>query len=412
MKTQFIGLLLLVTSLQCTFKIRNKQFSVEDLDSDEKMLAEIFEEFSRSFNKYYFHKNEAQERRKIFSENVKKVNKKHGADQNFELSVNKFSDLTWEEFEKIYLMKNNARKEIKKYKEKHQDSLINFSSLNSKNYFKTRSEEIVFDLKDDVSFSDESKDESNRSFIEWVKEKFGMKNNRILTKSSSRKKEEKMRIKKLKRKTDWTKYATAVQDENKCSSCYAFAAMAAYETLYSITYNKQFNLSEQEIIDCSNENQGCKGGNPFLVFDYINQNGISTEKQYPYVGEKGVCKNIKSSKKIKAKINYFFCDENIFDLLEAIGEGPVATVMHVNEKFKHYSSGVFDDISCDGELNHSILAVGYDLDAPVPYIKFKNAWADDWGSDGFFKLAIGPLTFDNKGTCLIANHDLNVAPYF
>jgi KDEL-tailed cysteine endopeptidase len=413
MKSQFAAFVLFVSCFECSFRIKEKQFAVADLESDEQKLNAIFEEFLRSYDKYYFHPNEAQDRKQIFQKNFKRLSKKRGTKQNFQLSLNKFSDLTWEEFESIYLMKNNARKEIKRYKEKNQDSLIKFNSLKSKNYFKFEKEEIVFDLKDDISFSDKSKKNMSNSFIEWIKEKFGSHNNRILTRSSkSRRKQERKRVRKLKRSVDWSQYATVVQEQKKCSSCYAFAAMAAYETLYSITHKKQLNFSEQEIIDCSPENQGCTGGNPFLVFDYINRNGISSESQYPYTGERGECQNIRSSKKLKAKIKYFFCDENIFDLLEALGEGPVATVMHVNENFKNYSSGIFDDPNCEGELNHSVLAISYDLDTPIPYIKFKNAWAEDWGDQGFFKLAIGPLTFKNKGICLIANHDLNVAPYF
>ena len=34
-------------------------------------------------------------------------------------------------------------------------------------------------------------------------------------------------------------------------------------------------FSEQEIIDCDEYNNGCVGGTPSYVFDYINENGIT-----------------------------------------------------------------------------------------------------------------------------------------
>lgn len=45
-------------------------------------------------------------------------------------------------------------------------------------------------------------------------------------------------------------------------------------------------LSEQEILDCSNENYACKGGQPSAVMDYVVDNYLSLEKDYPYISKK------------------------------------------------------------------------------------------------------------------------------
>lgn len=42
-------------------------------------------------------------------------------------------------------------------------------------------------------------------------------------------------------------------------------------------------VSEQEIIDCDTVNQECKGGQPSWVLDYVVENNLSQEKDYPYV---------------------------------------------------------------------------------------------------------------------------------
>jgi C1A family cysteine protease len=96
----------------------------------------------------------------------------------------------------------------------------------------------------------------------------------------------------------------------------------------------------------------------------------------------------------------------VIDLLRALQYGPVVVAHFVSEPFKFYSSGVFDGDGCDkGRLelvNHASVIVGYDLDAPIPYFKFQNSWADDWGENGFYRIKIGELTKQNTGVCLVA----------
>ena len=56
--------------------------------------------------------------------------------------------------------------------------------------------------------------------------------------------------------------------------------------MFSIKYDSEFiSLSTQEILDCDSVNKGCKGGQPSLVFDYVQKNGLSLEKDYEYVAK-------------------------------------------------------------------------------------------------------------------------------
>lgn len=85
---------------------------------------------------------------------------------------------------------------------------------------------------------------------------------------------------------DWRNKMTAVKDQGTCGSCWAFATVATIEAQYIIRQNRELNLSEQELLDCSSvgdySNHGCNGGSAPQALKYVLDHGITTESVYPY----------------------------------------------------------------------------------------------------------------------------------
>ena len=51
-----------------------------------------------------------------------------------------------------------------------------------------------------------------------------------------------------------------------------------------------------------------------------------------------------------------------------------------------YSDGVFSYSGCGTNLDHGVLAVGYET-SETPYYLFKNSWGASWGDSGYIKIA-------------------------
>lgn len=70
------------------------------------------------------------------------------------------------------------------------------------------------------------------------------------------------------------------------------------EGITKISTGKLISLSEQELVDCDTNgmDQGCEGGLMDDAFEFIIQNnGLTTEANYPYKGVDGTCNSQKEA---------------------------------------------------------------------------------------------------------------------
>lgn len=76
----------------------------------------------------------------------------------------------------------------------------------------------------------------------------------------------------------------------QCGSCWAFSTAAV---VYSVMAknDKQFIGSPQQLVDCDKTKyvHGCSGGWPEHALDYVKENGITTDEEYPYKAYDGTC---------------------------------------------------------------------------------------------------------------------------
>ncbi|ELP86618.1 cysteine proteinase 2 precursor, putative [Entamoeba invadens IP1] len=186
---------------------------------------------------------------------------------------------------------------------------------------------------------------------------------------------------------------TKIRDQNPCGGCYSFGALASLEgrLLFIKGDPKTLDLSEEQAIRCS-ENNGCNGGFGYKVYDYIKENGIVQEKDYPFTATDGECK-VDLSKKFATVSGYTKVAKRNNDALKsALVDGVVDVAIDASSvKFQLYKTGVYHDTKCSSainRLNHEISAVGYGNLNGEEYWIVRNSWGRSWGDKGYILMAI------------------------
>jgi len=192
----------------------------------------------------------------------------------------------------------------------------------------------------------------------------------------------------------WHPVLAPIRDQGKCGSCWAFAAMGAFEANQRLTNGLELDLSEQHILNCAQNSKGdagsCSGGRSDKVFDWMSTGGaVQNEVQLPYAGKDQICSGTQGS---YAAMAWSFVDPqtntpSVAAIKAAICKyGPVAASVRSTDAFHAYQSGVFDE-NAVGDTNHVIVLVGWDESRGAWLLR--NSWGNDWGEDGYMWIEYG-----------------------
>jgi len=283
----------------------------------------------------YSHKKTIESRERAFMANIKKIQAHNAKNLSWRMGVNQFSDLSGEEFNE--LMKFAQCRKI-----------MNMTQRGEK-------------PKDRLP---QMRNPKNMASVDW--------------RTSSNP------IQKV--------AVTAVKNQGQCGSCWSFSASGAVEGAWAVGGNTLVSLSEQELVSCDKQDSACDGGLMDFAFDFVKDNGLTSEANYPYVSGNGQvpeCNEEKRAQKVATIKSYTDVQHSSEDALEnALNIGPVAIAIEADQdSFQYYTSGVMTG-ECGSSLDHGVLAVGYghDKDSNLDYWIVKNSWGPSWGMDGYILL--------------------------
>lgn len=204
----------------------------------------------------------------------------------------------------------------------------------------------------------------------------------------------------LPEKFDWRRvnsknWVTSVKSQGSCGSCWAFAPVAAMESLELIVRNMPdppgsadlIDLSEQYLVSCSRKNSGCSGGYLYVTYKFLQKEGAPDEACFPYQAQDLPCEDrcpdwedrivkISSWSKIHQDVN---------SLKAAVYECPVPVGFIVYKDFFYYKKGVYKHVWGEYMGGHGGCIVGWDDENSC--FAVKNSWSTGWGESGFFNIA-------------------------
>ena len=192
----------------------------------------------------------------------------------------------------------------------------------------------------------------------------------------------------------WPNCVPKIYDQGSCGACYAMSVSTAFSMRYCIRneLSEIIYFSPQNLINCLS---GCKGEFPDVTWDYLNNNGISTEKCISYKGNSNRCniecdsKNDKFNKYYAGKTK--FLEDEIEIKKEILNNGPVTTMMYLYNDYYDYRSGVYTHNTKNNNVigYHSITIMGWGIENGVKYWLIQDSYGKSKGENGFIKIKIG-----------------------
>ncbi|RLN04251.1 cysteine proteinase EP-B 2-like [Panicum miliaceum] len=220
----------------------------------------------------------------------------------------------------------------------------------------------------------------------------------------------------LPQSVDWRRAGavTAVKNQGKCGSCWAFSTVVAVEGINAIRTGRLVSLSEQELVDCDTEENGCQGGLMENAFEFIKAHGgITTEAAYPYRARNGTCDSYRSrhGQVVVIDGNQAVPAGSEEALAKAVAHQPVSVAIDAGgQAFQFYSEGVFTG-ECGTDLDHGVAAVGYGVDDDgTPYWVVKNSWGPGWGEGGYIRMERGAGDGGLCGIAMEASFPIKTSP--
>ena len=245
-------------------------------------------------------------------------------------------------------------------------------------------------------------------------------------------------------KWDWREqgYVTPVKDQGTCGSCWAFAAVGAYEAAYAITNKDWIYASEQELLECTFADANCiSGGWHQQAFLYMQYLGLIGSDRYFYTGVKGPC--TANFQRDYFVLNWGYVGQannrtselipTDVALKKAIRQyGPIASGVDASIDWESYwkvdqsgqqnprwytdfRNGVYNGTKSEKRptnVNHEVLIVGWDdsLAQEGAWI-IKNSWGQYWGDGGYMKLPYGcnNIGFGSSWVAVLPNRGLSAS---
>merc|ERR1719329_1532218 len=224
----------------------------------------------------------------------------------------------------------------------------------------------------------------------------------------------------LPKSVDWSNangadYLEHVMEQGACGSCWAVSGMRMITARHKIAQKSPGAVpwSISFPLYCSEFNQGCDGGYGYLAAKWSQEVGLLPATCAPYtdMGKKctvnttcvGELRQSGAKRWRTTDSRYIGGRQRLATeatMMEELHErGPIVVGLSgadIGDDFMYYAGGIYtgeQDPPKDKSGGHAVLLTGYGEENGQKYWKVQNSWGDDWGEDGFVRMARSVIQF-------------------
>ena len=202
-------------------------------------------------------------------------------------------------------------------------------------------------------------------------------------------------------KMDLRDQISPIQNQAKCGSCWAFSLTATARDSLLLAGKDPGDLSQQYLVDCAENDNGCSGGYFDAADSLIRPKGAPSQADYPYTAKDGTCQN----KPVKGSILAWHMigsgsgpSTRDIEAVMTARHAPVSAVVAAGAgHWKQYSSGVYNECAAGAQMDHMINIVGWDNEGAAFDSKgslppgkgvwiVRNSWGATWGEKGWMRI--------------------------
>jgi C1A family cysteine protease len=123
-----------------------------------------------------------------------------------------------------------------------------------------------------------------------------------------------------------------VKNQQQCGSCWAFSTIGSTESRWALKTGNLLSLSEQELVDCDTNDDGCNGGLMDNAFEWLASNSqkLDLESDYTYTAEDGTCEDSQYTGKVQVT-GHQDVDASDAGLINALQTGPLSVGVAAND---------------------------------------------------------------------------------
>jgi len=299
---------------------------------DEPLIRAKFEDFKLTYNKQYPTNYEEERRFSIFKENLQRAAELQELNKgSATFGVNKFSDISIEEFSRRYLNVN-----------------IPDNVHQLKRNTKIQNSGVTRPIKcipDPITY-------------------------------------------------DWTTclgVIPPVEDtEGQCGDSWILSVVDEMESFCALASGELIQLSVQQVLDCgfSGEGCGCNGGYTSEAYEYIEScGGLESDLSYPFTANCEAC-TFNSSAIVCPLYEYVSIkgEPGLYKFLSSSSGGPISVCVDASSWIT-YTGGIVTQ--CGDLIDTCVQLTGYANYGEGGFWIVKNNWGIDWGEMGYIYIAIG-----------------------